>query len=116
AWRVGQGGKAGVDGMGDVNVTERQPELEGQRQQRHPSPMSPVRAQPTHRKIPTNSGPCRKCNNITFSAVKVPGADGLLTLQAFGGRPLRARAGWRRNLKAVVLKPWANAGKSARDG
>ena len=55
---------------------------------------------------PTRPYFASKCNNITFAAVKRERPDKLLTLQRFGRPALSARAGWRRNLNPVVLKPW----------
>ena len=62
-------GKAGVATMRDMDMTERKPELEGQRPQRQPAPAPPARTEPTH--LNPNPGlPSRNCNNITFASVK----------------------------------------------
>ena len=66
---LGRGGEAGASAMRDMDMTKRQPELKRQCPQRKPAPAPPVRTEPTHLN-PNPNLPSRKCNNITFGAVK----------------------------------------------
>jgi hypothetical protein len=71
---VGRGGEDRLDRMQPMDMAERQPKLEGQRQQGQLSPRPPVQTEPAHRSK-TRPPPhfSSKCNIITISPVKPAG-------------------------------------------